>query len=436
MSKAPNLKGRASRPSVRRPSIRRHPRPLRAARRADWLPALSGRLAMLVGVVNVASALTPDVGARARLLRQTVPDPVPLIAHAFALSAGMALVVLGFYLGRRRRRAWWAAIGVLLAAGAVNLLKGLDVEEALASWALAAIVFWGRDAFYVRDRASDFLTAGKRIAIIGVGSLVTIGLALVAASHWGSPALHASRVPGELAAPLTLSAGPIRYRDPFDWLPLGIGMIELGALLGVAYMAFRPLAFPGRLPEPRMRALARTIVASHGSDTLSFFKLRTDQLYFFDSDERAFAAYRIEGGVLVVAGDPVGPARAIPRLLSELCAFAESKGLRIGVVGASETFAQLAAGAGLKSLYIGDEAIVEVERFSLEGRAMRKCASPSPASSERATRSSWPRSPTSTPRPSKRSNAFPSAGGGVRRSAVSRWRWRAFEASTFATRQS
>ena len=352
--------------------IHGRPRPLRTARRADWLPALSGRLAMLVGVVNIASALTPDLGARARLLRNTLPDAVPLIAHAFALSAGTALVVLGFYLGRRRRRAWWAATAVLIAAGAVNLLKGLDVEEAIATWALAAIVFWGRDAFYVRDRGSDWLTAGKRIGVIATGALATIGIALVAASHWSSPGLGASRVPGQLAAPLTLSAGPVHYRDPFDWLPLGIGMIELGALLGVAYMAFRPLAFPGRLPEPRMRALARTIVASHGSDTLSFFKLRTDQLYFFDSTERAFAAYRIEGGVLVVSGNPVGPGPAIPRLVAELCAFAEARGLRIAVVGASEEFAVLAASAGLKSLYIGDDAIVEADHFSLDGRAMRK----------------------------------------------------------------
>jgi lysyl-tRNA synthetase class 2 len=352
--------------------IHRPPLPLREAHRADWLPPLLGRLAVLVGVVNLASALTPDLGPRARLVRDAVPAEVPLLAHAFALSAGAALVVLGFYLGRRRRRAWWAAVFVLFVAGVVNLLKGLDVEEALVSWALAAVVAWARDAFYVRQRTPDRLTASKRIATLVGGCLATIALALVAASHWGSPGLTVPRALGELIAPLTVSAGPIHYRDPFDWIPLGIGMIELGALLTVAYMAFRPLARPGRLPEPGMQMLAREIVHSHGRDTLSFFKLRTDQPYFFDSSKRAFAAYRIESGVLLVSGDPVGPPEALPDLVRELCGFAEIRNLKVGVVGASEEFARLSTRAGLKSLYIGDEAIVEVERFSLDGRAMRK----------------------------------------------------------------
>ena len=208
--------------------------------------------------------------------------------------------------------------------------------------------------------------------IVAGGCLATIAVALVAASHWGSPNLTGTRALGELTAPLTFSSGPIHYRDPFDWIPLEIGVIELGALLAVAYMAFRPLALPGRLPGPGMQMLAREIVDSHGRDTLSFFKLRTDQPYFFDSRKRAFAAYRIESGVLLMSGDPVGPPEALPDLVRELCGFAETRDLKVGVVGASEEFAQLAARAGLKSLYIGDEAIVEVDRFSLDGRAMRK----------------------------------------------------------------
>jgi lysyl-tRNA synthetase class 2 len=347
-------------------------RPLRETRRAPWLPAVSGWLAVLAGTVNIASALTPDLGARARLLKQALPNELPLLAHAFALSAGVALVVLGFYLGRRRRRAWSAAVALLIVVGAVNLLKGLDVEEALGGWIVAAVLVWGRDAFYVRQRASGWTTAAKRAAVIAGSCLATIAAALAAASHWSSAPLGLSRALGELVAPLVLGTGPLAYRDPFEWLPLGIGVVELGALLAIAYTFFRPLALPGRLPQPGMRALARRIVDLHGEDTLSFFKLRADQPYFFDPARRAFVAYRIEGGVLLVSGDPVGPADSLPGLMRELCSFAEVRGLKVGVVGASEQFAGLAVGAGLKSLYIGDEAIVDVSRFSLEGRQIRK----------------------------------------------------------------
>ena len=75
---------------------------------------------------------------------------------------------------------------------------------------------------------------------------------------------------------------------------------------------------------------------SHGDDTLSFFKLREDKQYLFSPDRRAFVGYRVENGVLLVSGDPVGPADALPALARELREFAEVRGLKLAVLGASD----------------------------------------------------------------------------------------------------
>jgi lysyl-tRNA synthetase, class II len=83
-------------------------------------------------------------------------------------------------------------------------------------------------------------------------------------------------------------------------------------------------------------------------------------------------SYRIEAGVLVVSGDPVGPDAALPALVGEMRAFADERGLRIGVVGASDGFAALARRVGMHALYLGDEAIVATANFSLEGRPIKK----------------------------------------------------------------
>src|SRR3954447_5144842 len=115
-------------------------------RRPDWLPPLAGWLTAAAGLLNVASALTPNLAWRTReLLHIEYSEFVPL-AHALALSAGVALLVIAAYLGRRRRRALQVAIVLLIAAGALNVLKGLDVEEAIACWALAGFLWWGRAA--------------------------------------------------------------------------------------------------------------------------------------------------------------------------------------------------------------------------------------------------------------------------------------------------
>jgi lysyl-tRNA synthetase class 2 len=113
-------------------------------------------------------------------------------------------------------------------------------------------------------------------------------------------------------------------------------------------------------------------VHRHGSDTLSFFNLRADKQYFFSLDERAFVGYRIENGVLLLSGDPVGSPDAIGPLLTELRAFADARGLKLGAVGASEQMRSRFEQLGLRTLYLGDEAIIDLERFSLEGRPIRK----------------------------------------------------------------
>ena len=140
-------------------------------------------------------------------------------------------------------------------------------------------------------------------------------------------------------------------------------------LLAIAYVIFRPLATPRSPPGPA-RAGGPELVRAHGSDTLSFFKLRGDKHYFFSDDRRAFVGYRIENGVLLLSGDPVGP--DVPGLSGSSAPFAE--------IGASSSARSAPANLCVRSTRrsgcarstSGDEAIVELDRFSLEGRAIRK----------------------------------------------------------------
>jgi lysyl-tRNA synthetase class 2 len=92
----------------------------------------------------------------------------------------------------------------------------------------------------------------------------------------------------------------------------------------------------------------------------------------FSVDRGAFLGYRVEAGVLLLCGDPVGSPPAMRDLLRQACAFAEEHGLRIAAVNASGDLLPLYEEAGLRSLYIGDEAIVDTAAFSLDGRAIRK----------------------------------------------------------------
>src|SRR5436305_4051658 len=301
-----------------------------------WLPRLAALAAALVGIVNVASALTPNIHWRGHALLDLEPVEAMRIFHALALPAGLALLLVAPYLLKRRRRALQVAIALMLALGLFDLLKGLDFEETAITWGTALVLFAGRDGFRVRHEPITLRSALWRVPLLALTGFIGVELARSASHH------------------------------------LAGHVVETGTLLAIAYVIFRPLAAPRSLPGPAARATAAELVRRHGTDTLSFFKLRADKQYFFSADQQAFVGYRIENGVLLLSGDPVGPTASFPALLKELKAFAETRGLRLGAVGASEQLCPLYEELGLRTIYLGDEAIVDLDRFSLEGRPIRK----------------------------------------------------------------
>ena len=286
--------------------------------------------------------------------------------HTLAIPASAVLVTTSYYLRRRRVRAWRAAFALLVFLGALDLAKGLDFEEAAVSWAAAAVLWWGRDAFYVRHAPLGrrsllwVLAAATGVATVTAGVLVWVA----AGSSRTSPV--AIR---QILDLLAWRSGSIAFHDELGWLPLAVGMLSIVAIAIGAALLFRPLGGPTELPDDPSRRAAAELLRLHGSDTLASFKLRRDINYLFSADRRAFLGYRVESGVMLVAGDPVGREEGLPALIHEAAVFAELRGLRLAAIGASEQLLPLwRRQAGER--YIGDEALVETHRFTLEGRAV------------------------------------------------------------------
>jgi lysyl-tRNA synthetase class 2 len=343
--------------------------PLRAMRYAEGLPFFAGAVAFAIGLVNLASALTPNIAWRGHLLLQVMPVRAVPLFHTVAIPASVALIVSSFYLRRRRRRAWAFAFGLLAALGVLDLAKGLDFEEALLSWGGAALLWAGRDTFAVEhDRVC------RRSPIWPYAAGVAAAGATVAFLVWLASGRRAEEgtVLRQTIDLFAFTHGSMSFQGELGWLPLAVSLLTLVLIVVGCALFFRPRRPPRDLPDEPERSAARELVQAHGRDTLAFFKLRRDIQYLFSRDGRAFLGYRIENGVLLVAGDPLGPPEALPGLVREACAFAEVHGLRVAALGASAALLPLWRAAGMSALYIGDEAIVETGAFSLEGRAIRK----------------------------------------------------------------
>ncbi|MGE0129236.1 MAG: bifunctional lysylphosphatidylglycerol flippase/synthetase MprF [Blastocatellales bacterium] len=125
-------------------------------------------------------------------------------------------------------------------------------------------------------------------------------------------------------------------------------------------------------PGPRERAVAARIVKQHGRASLDYFKLWPDKSYYFSDSRECFLAYRVSGGCAVALADPVGPLEEVEptiRGFMEMCA---KHNRRVAFHQTPPDFLPIYLRLGFRQLKLGDEAIVDLTQFNLDGKSMKK----------------------------------------------------------------
>jgi lysyl-tRNA synthetase class 2 len=322
-------------------AARRSPRYAAGVRLRSPRPeSLLAWAAAVVGVIGVASALTPEMANRFDIVRGVLPPGVPEAARVLALAFGLGLIWLSRSLAHRRRRAWQLAVVAVVASAVAHLAKGLDVEEAVVSLVLlAALLRWRRRFDVPGDPAA---TRPFLAFVSGLAALVAV----------------------VLGAELRGNELPHRVSDC---------VLALALLFGFAALALWLRPFSQAVAQTvGERRVARALVDAYGSDSLSFFNLRRDKSYFFSPTRRAFLAYRVVAGAALISSDPVGAEEEFDALLAEFRRVAHTHGWRVAVLGASGAHLERYRRLGMRAIPIGEEAVLRPDEFSLEGRAIRK----------------------------------------------------------------
>lgn len=340
---------------------------------AGRLPRWVARLVWLLGLVSLLSALVPALRSRLAFVHELLPPFVPQVADAATLTVGIALMTVAGGLRRRKRTAWWAAVALAAGSALLHLLKALDVEEAAFSLGVLAVLVLARREFAaVPDPPRRGRTAARVLAapVLAVG----LGSAYLWLRH---RELVAPVSPGGLlmqaAAGLVGLDGPLGFASPVAAgrasVVLGtLGLITVAVVLVALLRPVRASERMSALADPRLRAL---VDAEGRHDSLAYFALRADKSVLFSPTGKAAIAYRVVGGVSLASGDPVGDPEAWPGAITAWLDEARAHAWVPAVLGAGERAATVYARHGLDALELGDEAVLTVEEFTLEGREMR-----------------------------------------------------------------
>jgi len=338
-----------------------------------WAPWLA-RAVLLIGVLDLISAVTRPERGRVMTLLDVLPLGLVHAAAAVTTAVGVVLIMLSRGLRRHKQRAWLATVALLAGSVGLHIAKGLDVEEAVLSAALLGLLLAARRHF---GAEGDRRTRWRALAVTAQLLALDVVLGSLLVGTGGARDVDGDRSVLDTVATAVRGLagvnGPLSLRgrrgDAIGDILLALGLLTV---VTAAYLVLRTSQ-----PTPQLSAEdevgLRRLLARHGElDSLGYFALRRDKSAVFSPSGKAAVAYRVLNGVLLASGDPLGDPEAWPGAIKEAQELARRHAWTCAVMGCSETGAEAwRRVAGLDALELGDEAVVAVCDFTLEGRAMR-----------------------------------------------------------------
>lgn len=316
-------------------------------------PQLLAVLAFVTGAVLIFSGSTPALIERTELLGAFLPLPFLEISHMTASLAGLGLMLLAHGLHHRVNAAYHLAFWLLVVAIVASLVKGLDYEEATISALALVALHAARHAFHRRaSLLAQPLTPGW-IVLVVMAILGSLWLGLFAYRHvdygeelWWHFALK-SDAPRFLRASLLI------------------------ILAGTGYAVVRLLS--PRPPEPGLPGLAELeraneIVKRSPKSDAALALLGDKSLLFSESDD-GFIMYQVRGRSWIAMGDPVGPTATRELLAWQFRELSDFHGGRTIFYKVDANNLPLYIDMGLAPLKLGEEAIIRLEDFTLQGSA-------------------------------------------------------------------
>ncbi|HEX2502706.1 MAG TPA: lysine--tRNA ligase [Miltoncostaeaceae bacterium] len=290
-----------------------------------------------------------------------------------AVIVGLVLLLTARQLARGKRIAFWIATVLLLAGAVLHVLRGPNLIAAALCAALALLLIWFREDFQARGDPPSLLTALRFIPLWLGGVLLYGVVALLIERDRVTPDLSVGGVLETTFGGLIGLDGPYTYESRlFDaFFENSLLALGIAGILLFGFLVLRSLVQRDEVSEED-RERADAIVHAYGSDTLAYFALRDDKSLFFSSDGQAMIAYTYLQGYALVSGDPIGPEGSIPLVVDEFADFCRERAWKLAFLAVREADVPFYAERGLKSMYLGDEAIIRCDKIDIHGPGMKK----------------------------------------------------------------
>jgi lysyl-tRNA synthetase class 2 len=340
-----------------------------------WVPVIIGRATFLVGLFDILANVSRKFRAPVHKLSHVIPVFLNGTALATAIFTGLILMILARGLSRRKRRAWVLALIILVINLATELFRTQHhpIQITLSLLSILVLVIFNK-SFYAK---SDPTTKMQPLYGFGLAILVFffVSIALIKIHDHdqivGSPSIK--NIFLYVIEGFVGVAGPVKFTSErtSDVLAFTLGTFGVFIVIVPLWLYFRRVKPIPTMSEEDLENVRKLIKHDLEQDSLGYFATRRDKSVIWSANKKAGIAYRVQGGVMLASGDPFGEYSLWPEAIAEFVRVAEEHAWTPAVMGCSDRGGEVwVEHGGMIAIDIGDEAIISVKDFTLEGRPM------------------------------------------------------------------
>ena len=295
-------------------------------------------------------SILPPVADRELLLGEFIPIPIIEVSYLLNTLMGFALIVLARGLYQRLNGAWHLAMWLLGASIVTLLVKHLEIEVAVICTFLFTVAYFNRSYF---NRQSNLMSLRLNTQTLILLSVFLISL------FWVGMYVHRNEAYSPDLWWNVSSDGGARFLRSYAML----------AILTIAYVLFSLIRFKKPLPSlPTQAELAKAEqVAKQSAYSIANLSLLGDKQLLFSDTGNSLIMYQTQGRSWIVMSDPIGDESEFGSLIERFIELCQSFGGTCVFYEVSNRYRQAFNKNGIQLLKIGEEAIVDLNAFSLQG---------------------------------------------------------------------
>lgn len=335
------------------------------------LPAV---IIFILGVVNVISSATPAIPTRLRLVQGLIPEELINTGNMVVLVFGLLLIILSVFLFQGSKRAWTFAVFLTGFSLLGHLIKAADYEEALLALVAGSCLMYTQ-RFYKLKPHPKLTRIGYQILVYSVLAVFiygVLGLYFVGKRHFGYDFELVPATKSIFKLFFLFDSSAMEPLTSFGHYFVYSLYISGGAVLSfVLFSILKPyFTKPFNSAADVMRA--SELVAKYGNSALDYFKTYPDKLYFFSEDREAFISFKVTRHFAFVLESPVcKDEETFLEIITSFDDFCDQNGFINVHYRVSECSLKQYEKLNKRSLPIGEEAIVDLTSFTLDGGKMK-----------------------------------------------------------------